>query len=159
MQSYSEIREKCDDTNEVKENLAKIFTKLEKIQNLSESVLTNLKECKEKIFKGEKFKVFNSKMKSGNGYSSSRSSKYGSKRGSRSSSKERGLPPKRSHNKIDMEKIDEEINEAQEENKIELLAERKKSNKKIEKSKSKDKKRKRKNSSSESDVDNDSSND
>jgi hypothetical protein len=115
LQSYSEIRDKNDDLPEVKENLAKIFNKLERIQNLSENVLNNLKECKEKIFKGEKFK-FNSKYKSNSVGSSQRSSRNGSKKSSRSGSKEKGGPPKRTHRQIDLAKIDEEINEGIEEN-------------------------------------------
>ena len=115
LQSYSEIRDKNDDLPEVKENLAKIFSKLERIQNLPENVLNNLKECKEKIFKGEKFK-FNSKYKSNSVGSSQRSSRNGSKRSSRSNSKEKGGPPKRTHRQIDLAKIDEEINEGIEEN-------------------------------------------
>ena len=114
LQSYSEIRDKNDDLPEVKENLAKIFSKLERIQNFPENVLNNLKECKEKIFKGEKFK-FNSKYKSNSVGSSQRSSRNGSKRSSRSNSKEKG-PPKRTHRQIDLAKIDEEINEGIEEN-------------------------------------------
>ena len=153
LQSYSEIIDKNDDNIDVKENLAKIFSKLEKIQNLSESVLANLKECKEKIFKGEKFKVYNSKYKNHSNGSSNRTSKRGSKRSSRSSSQERGaLPPKRTHRQIDLDKIDEEINEGIEENEkldMNVLADkRKKGNKKKnedkKKDKSKDKKGKRK---------------
>ena len=115
LQSYSEIRDKNDDLPEVKENLAKIFSKLERIQNLPENVLNNLKDCKEKIFKGEKFK-FNSKYKSNSVGSSQRSSRNASKKSSRSGSQERGGPAKRTHRQIDLAKIDEEINEGIEEN-------------------------------------------
>jgi len=152
LQSYSEIIDKNDDNLEVKENLARIFTKLEKIQNLSESALANLKEGKEKIFKGEKFKVYNSKYKSNSKGSSSRSSRNGSKRSSRSNSQERGVLPKRTHRQIDLAKIDEEINEGIEENEridMNMLAERKKgkNKKRVEDKKqlkSKDKKAKKK---------------
>ena len=150
LQSYSEIIDKNDESVDVKENLAKIFSKLEKIQNLSENVLANLKECKEKIFKGEKFKVYNSKYKSNSLGSSSRGSKRGSKKSSRSNSQERNLPPKRTHRQIDLAKIDEEINEGIEENeKVEMkvLADRRKNKKKVEdkkKIKSKEKKVKKK---------------
>ena len=160
LQSYSDIVDKNDDNQEVKENLAKIFGKLEKIQNLSETVLANLKECKEKIFKGEKFKVYNSKFKSNSIGSSNRSSKHGSKRSSRSSSQERNLPPKRTHRQIDLAKIDEEINEGIEENEkvdMNVLADKKKNKKKKNKSKDKkDKKKKKKSkksSGSESEED------
>ena len=165
LQSYSEIRDKNDDLPEVKENLAKIFSKLERIQNLPENVLNNLKECKEKIFKGEKFK-FNSKYKSNSVGSSQRSSRNGSKRSSRSNSKEKG-PPKRTHRQIDLAKIDEEINEGIEENEkngndMNVLAKKKGGNKKSSANKkkgskgggNKSKKKKRnksKNSSSSSD--------
>ena len=165
LQSYSEIIDKNDDSPEVKENLAKIFSKLEKIQNLSDSVLANLKECKEKIFKGEKFKVYNSKYKSNSVGSSSRSSRNGSKRSSRSSSQERGIPPKRTHRQIDLAKIDEEINEGIEENEkldMKMLADRKKKgrkkteDKKKVKSKDKKNKKKKKNKSKDSsDMDSD----
>jgi hypothetical protein len=142
LQSYSEIVDKNDDNAEVKENLAKIFMKLEKIQNLSEAVLANLKEYKEKIFKGEKFKVYNSKYKSNSKGSSNRTSRRGSKRSSRSSSQEKGgLPPKRTHRQIDLAKIDEEINEGIEENEridMKVLADRKK---KVNKKKNEDKKK------------------
>ena len=115
LQSYGEIRDKNDDLPEVKENLAKIFSKLERIQNLPENVLNNLKEIKEKIFKGEKFK-FNSKYKSNSVGSSQRSSRNASKKSSRSGSQERNGPAKRTHRQIDLAKIDEEINEGIEEN-------------------------------------------
>lgn len=134
LQSYGEIRDKNDDLPEVKENLAKIFSKLERIQNLSENVLNSLRECKEKIFKGEKFK-FNSKYKSNSVGSSQRSSRNGSKKSSRSGSKERGGPPKRTHRQIDLAKIDEEINEGIEENEknannLNILAKKKSAKKK-----------------------------
>ena len=157
LQSYSEIMDKNDDNQEVKENLAKIFGKLEKIQNLSETVLANLKECKEKIFKGEKFKVYNSKYKSNSKGSSNRSSRHGSKRSSRSSSQERNIPPKRTHRQIDLAKIDEEINEGIEENdKIDkkVLA-NKKNKKKKDQSKDKKSKKKKKNKSFDSESEND----
>jgi condensin complex subunit 1 len=152
LQSYSEIIDKNDDNQDVKENLAKIFLKFEKIQNLSESALANLKEAKEKIFKGEKFKVYNSKYKSNSKGSSSRSSRNGSKRSSRSNSQERGVLPKRTHKQIDLAKIDEEINEGIEENEridMNMLAERKKGKNKKRgedkrQAKSKDKKAKKK---------------
>ena len=150
LQSYSEIIDKNDDSEDVKENLAKIFGKLEKIQNLSENVLSNLKECREKIFKGEKFKVYNSKYKSSSNGSSNRGSKRGSKRSSRSSSKDK-LPAKRTHRQIDLDKIDEEINEGIEENEkaveMKVLADRRNNKKKAEdrkKNKSKEKKGKKK---------------
>ena len=150
LQSYSEIIDKNDDSEDVKENLAKIFGKLEKIQNLSENVLANLKECREKIFKGEKFKVYNSKYKSSSNGSSNRGSKRGSKRSSRSSSKDK-LPAKRTHRQIDLDKIDEEINEGIEENEkaveMKVLADRRNNKKKAEdrkKTKSKDQKGKKK---------------
>ena len=151
LQSYSEITDKNDESEEVKENLAKIFAKFEKIQNLSESVLANLKEYKEKIFKGEKFRVYNSKYKSNSLGSSNKGSKRGSKRSSRSNSQERNLPPKRTHRQIDLDKIDEEINEGIEENEkgieMKVLADRRNNKKKNEdkkKIKSKDKKGKKK---------------
>ena len=164
LQSYSDIIDKNDDNQEVKENLARIFAKFEKIQNLSESVLANLKEYKEKIFKGEKFKVYNSKYKSNSKGSSSRSSRNGSKRSSRSNSQERGVLPKRTHRQIDLAKIDEEINEGIEENEridMNMLAERKKGknkkrveDKKLVKSKDKKpKKKKRNKSKNSSDMD------
>ena len=164
LQSYSDIRDKNDDNQDVKENLARIFSKLEKIQNLSESVLANLKEIKEKIFKGEKFKFYNSKYKSNSKGSSSRSSRNGSKRSSRSNSQERGVLPKRTHRQIDLAKIDEEINEGIEENEridMNMLAERKKGknkkrgeDKKQGKSKEKKaKKKKRNKSKNSSDMD------
>ena len=151
LQSYSEITDKNDESEEVKENLAKIFAKFEKIQNLSESVLANLKEYKEKIFKGEKFRVYNSKYKSNSLGSSNKGSKRGSKISSRSNSQERNLPPKRTHRQIDLDKIDEEINEGIEENEkgieMKVLADRRNNKKKNEdkkKIKSKDKKGKKK---------------
>ena len=132
---------------------------------MSDSVLANLKECKEKIFKGEKFKVYNSKYKSNSVGSSSRSSRNGSKRSSRSSSQERGIPPKRTHRQIDLAKIDEEINEGIEENEkldMKMLADRKKKgrkkteDKKKVKSKDKKNKKKKKNKSKDSsDMDSD----
>ena len=161
LQSYSEIIDKNDDNPEVKENLAKIFSKLERIPNLSESVLANLKECKEKIFKGEKFKVYNSKYKSNSIGSSNKTSKRGSKRSSRSSSQERNMPAKRTHRQIDLAKIDEEINEGMEENEkgeMKVLADKRRNKKKPEdkkKTKSKDKKgnkRKRNKSKNSSDM-------
>ncbi len=109
-----------------------------------------MKECKEKIFKGEKFKVYNSTYKSNSIGSSSRGSKRGSKRSSRSNSQERDLPSKWTHRQIDLAKIDEEINEGIEENgKVEMkfLADRRKNKNKVEekkKTKSKDKKGKKK---------------
>ena len=155
LQSYSEIIDKNDDNQEVKENLAKIFGKLERIQNLSDSVLANLKDCKEKLFKGEKFKFHNSKYKSNSNGSSNRSSKHGSKKSSRSGSQERNLPPKRSHRQIDLAKIDEEINEGMEENeKNEANADKKKKKKTKSKDK-KGKKKKKKESSDESEDSND----
>ncbi len=145
LQSYNDIRDKNDDLPEVKENLAKIFSKLERIQNLSEAVLNNLKECKEKIFKGEKYKVYNSKYKSNSVGSSQRSSRNGSKRSSRSGSQERNGPAKRTHKQIDLAKIDEEINEGIEDNEkqnnMNVLANKKKGGKK----KSSDKKKNTKN--------------
>ena len=164
LQSYSEIIDKNDDNLEVKENLARIFTKLEKIQNLSESALANLKEGKEKIFKGEKFKVYNSKYKSNSKGSSSRSSRNGSKRSSRSNSQERGVLPKRTHRQIDLAKIDEEINEGIEENEridMNMLAERKKGKnkkrgedkKQVKSKEKKAKKKKRNKSKNSSDMD------
>ena len=161
LQSYSEIIDKNDDNPEVKENLAKIFSKLERIPNLSESVLANLKECKEKIFKGEKFKVYNSKYKSNSIGSSNKTSKRGSKRSSRSSSQERNMPAKRTHRQIDLAKIDEEINEGMEENEkgeMKVLADKRRNKKKPEdkkKTKSKDKKgnkKKRNKSKNSSDM-------
>ena len=110
--SYSEIKEKNDESDEVRENLGKIFAKMEKITNLSESTVQNLKECQKKIFKGEKFKFQTSKHKSGSHSSSGR----GSKKSSRSSSKERILPQKRTHKQIDLAQIDEEINEGLDDN-------------------------------------------
>jgi condensin complex subunit 1 len=162
LQSYNDIRDKNDDLPEVKENLAKIFSKLERIQNLSEAVLNNLKECKEKIFKGEKYKVYNSKYKSNSVGSSQRSSRNGSKRSSRSGSQERNGPAKRTHKQIDLAKIDEEINEGIEDNEkqnnMNVLANKKKggnkkSSDKKKNTKNKPKKKKRnksKNSSSSS---------
>jgi len=145
LQSYNDIRDKNDDLPEVKENLAKIFSKLERIQNLSEAVLNNLKECKEKIFKGEKYKVYNSKYKINSVGSSQRSSRNGSKRSSRSGSQERNGPAKRTHKQIDLAKIDEEINEGIEDNEkqnnMNVLANKKKGGKK----KSSDKKKNTKN--------------
>ena len=145
LQSYNDIRDKNDDLPEVKENLAKIFSKLERIQNLSEAVLNNLKECKEKIFKGEKYKVYNSKYKSNSVGSSQRSSRNGSKRSSRSGSQERNGPAKRTHKQIDLAKIDEEINEGIEDNEkqnnMNVLANKKKGGKK----KNSDKKKNTKN--------------
>ena len=145
LQSYNDIRDKNDDLPEVKENLAKIFSKLERIQNLSEAVLNNLKECKEKIFKGEKYKVYNSKYKSNSVGSSQRSRRNGSKRSSRSGSQERNGPAKRTHKQIDLAKIDEEINEGIEDNEkqnnMNVLANKKKGGKK----KSSDKKKNTKN--------------
>ena len=159
LQSYSDIVDKNDDNQEVKENLARIFGKLEKIQNLSDSVLANLKEFKEKVFKGEKFKFHNSKYKSNSNGSSNRSSKHGSKRSSRSGSQERNLPPKRSHKQIDLAKIDEEINEGLEDNDkndMNVLADKKKKKKKSKDKKGKKKKRnKSKDSSEESEDSND----
>ena len=164
LQSYSEIKDKNDDNQDVKENLAKIFMKLEKIQNLSENALSNLKEAKEKIFKGEKFKVYNSKYKSNSKGSSSRSSRNGSKRSSRSNSQERGVLPKRTHRQIDLAKIDEEINEGIEENEridMNMLAERKKGKikkrvedkKQVKSKEKKPKKKKRNKSKNSSDMD------
>jgi len=94
LQSYSEIINKSDDSQEVKENLAKIFSKLEKIQNLPDNVLNNMKECKKKIFKGEKFS-YNSKYKS----NSPGSSPNSSKNSSRNESPEKILP-KRTHKQM-----------------------------------------------------------
>ena len=157
LQSYNDIRDKNDDLPEVKENLAKIFSKLERIQNLSEAVLNNLKECKEKIFKGEKYKVYNSKYKSNSVGSSQRSSRNGSKRSSRSGSQERNGPAKRTHKQIDLAKIDEEINEGIEDNEkqnnMNVLANKKKNTKNKPKKKKRNKSKNSSSSSSDEDYD------
>ena len=137
LQSYSEIINKSDDSPEVKENLAKIFAKLEKIQNLPDNVLNNMKECKKKIFKGEKFN-YNSKYKGG----STGSSPNSSKNSSRSGSQEKVLP-KRTHKQMSG---DNEENEDDKKKK----GSKKKDNKK-KKGKKGGKKKKRKKSKDSSD--------
>ena len=148
LQSYSEIMNKNDDNMEVKENLARIFGKLEKIPNLSDSVLANLKGCKEKIFKGEKFKPINPKNKRGGDNDSSNNS---SRKSSRSSSPEKDLPPKRSHRQI--EEDDESDDDKGEKNR--RGKKKKNEDKKKSKKDKKSKKKKRKKSKSSSDSDSD----
>ena len=139
LESYSEIKNKCDDDDDVKINLAEIFTKFNKIQNLNPNVKETLENAEKKIMKGEKLTIKNNNSKK----SSRNNSRGNSKNESRSGSPLKKLNIKRTHKQ--MEAIDEQD---------EIIEERKKSKSKGKISKKNIKKNKgKKKNESESDND------
>ena len=135
LESYADIKDKCDDDEDVKANLNEIFTKFNKIQNLNPNIKETLENAEKKIMKGEKLIIKNNNSKK-----SSRSiSRANSKNVSRSPSKRK----KRTHKQ--MEAIDEED---------EIVKEKKnKSKGRISKRNIKKKKPKKKKNESESEND------
>ena len=134
LESYAEIKDKCDDDEDIKFNLGEIFNKFNKIQNLNPNVKETLENAEKKIMKGEKLIIKNNNSKK----SSRTNSRGNSKNVSRSNS-----PPKKTNNKRthkQMEAIDEADEIIDERKKSKSKSKRKFGKKSVKKNKGKKKK-------------------